>query len=347
MLTLGLGIAGCGQQPAITEIALDANKPVSSVIGKPETGLQANSLGAPANGNWGGTWNVITHARTLINGRVLIQNTVEPDPQLALTKIKSRWMFKRNGEVLIRTGESTSSVTGSPIITYTTAYLVRVPGSNDHFEGWNAKYKPSTNTGSIAYIEMKRNGYNTTTVDGEWTSRWDPKLSVPLSVCACPLENTTTLSTPYGVHPGSQIAYSPQDGDLVRSGTFASGNTIARAGGYMIRVPNTNTYLGWYSNSDVQTFNMFVATQPVAGQTNWDMRYVWEPPQANEKTGGQWNLDANGVQSETNLRYTTDPSGREMFRTGTYGAGTASAAHLVKSFKTSQAQSLNGIATLL
>jgi endoglucanase len=333
MLTLGLAIAGCGQQTAPTEISIDANNPVSSVIGKPEARLQTKTLGSAANGYWNSSFSNVTQPRPLAQfNNFSIQNGLQAGTQLA-------YSFTRNGEVLIRTGILSDG-------TLSTAYLVRIPGMTDHFEGWYTLYNPTTKQGLIAYFEMKRNRKSSDVNGNDWNARFDPKpmANQNLSGGDFVLENPPGFPGPGGKL--NNVAYIVEGNTMRRSGSYSPGNGVAQASGYMMAVPGTNTYVGWYGNSDTQAFNIFTATKKPAANNTWEFRYRWEPPAANQKSGTYWKSSGNGTQTGTNLNYTIDAATGEMFRTGTFGQNTPSTAHLVRSFKTGQAQGLtNGTDT--
>jgi endoglucanase len=304
MLTIGLGIAGCGQQTAPAEIALNAVQPGSSL--EVNGNLKAASIGVGAKGDWVGKWTGATTGRLLAPfSGIQIQGGTQVG-----TAIK--YSLVHDGNAMIRTGKFGNFLT--------TAYLVRVPDTTkDRFQGWYANYDCTTGCkGALGYFEMQRD-IKSNSIDGNaWYGKLDPKPMTPLVGSEYPLQAQAGFTAPGGRQAGTQIDYKVANGELRRSGTYQVNGRTFGTSAQLIEIPNTgdanntnNHYIGWFANSDTSKLGFFVGK--LRGGSTWGLYH--EADITVPSAGGNWKTEANGFVKNSSVQYTIN-NDKDLFRIG-------------------------------
>jgi endoglucanase len=319
MLTIGLGIAGCGTQPAQpTDLATSPNTLDGNA---PETNLKATNLGTAVKGEWVGKWASVATGRTLYNvPNLSIQNGFQVGTQIKFTLSPDRKVMTRAG-------------TFGPNNTYlTTASLVKVNDAKDYYEGWYTIYNCENGCkGVLGYYEMKRETTSTSINGNNWNMRFDPK---PLETGILTGKNQllkpiTGIAAPGGRQEGTNLDYQfesrPEGKVMRRSGTHLINGREYSSTAQMLEIPGTGHYLGWFADSKTSRLGFMVAANQTskAEGTQWSMLHdLNEPSNVVPSTGGFWNTDTNGIQNGTALKY-TENNNNELFRNG-------AAAHLLR-----------------
>jgi endoglucanase len=306
MLTLGLGIAGCGQPTAPAELVFDANKPVSSMTGQPNGNLKPNNLGNPVQGSWVGKWS--TGSAGVTSGTIGLDGTGSIKDASTSTNIQYSFL-NGNKDVIVRQGQFGNSLT--------TAYLVRKTAGADVFQGWYANYTPCSTggcSGAFGYYELSR----TTRSDnlaGAWTQTYENKFISNMAGGTLGFSSTrpgVPNVSYYATQQGTNLEYLINEGkDIRRSGTRPVGNADMASTAQLLAIPGNNHYLGWYADGSTGKLGLFVMAK---GANAWGTAF--ERLDSPQTEGTVWDTDVNGKPAgSTNVQYTVNAQ-KDMYRTG-------------------------------
>jgi endoglucanase len=306
MLTIGLGIAGCGQQTAPAEIALDAVQ--SSASASTEGGLSAKAGTPIGAGNWSTVFSTVKGS-----------TATEPTPPIAMDangKLAGYPQLNHtlNGDIITRSG---TFVDGVGKTWYMTAYLQRVAPGSQAFAGWYSKMDVAGSSGYVGYFEMERTTPGST-LAGNWKFAVSYEIERGLYFATVPM-NPSSGATRF---PTSQpkLAYKcinnpGEPRKIQRLGTFGA---VSGSGELIETQPGQNLYLGWYLNSEDNQFGLLSLQNDCQTANSWNLRVNQLPMES--VTRSTFAINAAGQQVGAESLYYTK-SGSEIHRNGTFGNG--------------------------